>query len=261
MTRPAIGSNCTPSEALRRWLELAVSHDVYIDLTYAFSGIVGEQDSLPPQLADPLDEWMRDLIQQCRAEEQEERWIRLKFTQQAHTLWLECEAAGRLPDVQKLQNTGVHLEIENMGESYWLALEIGLTKQIRIAVCCAAPEREVFRQGIDHYAAEQKAPIQTEIFEQAQDFYKALEQNSLWDLIVVAIPGAAGMETVIGARTLANVAPLLWCSDDSGFAVESYRQRCSLFLVMPMAPEDVKAAIGRCLEQKPACTGPLPTGT
>jgi len=80
-----------------------------------------------PRLFGPLDEWMQTLIRRCWDTQSEDRWLRLKFIQRKHTLRLECEAAGRLPETQMLQAAGTYLETESMGESFFMALETELT--------------------------------------------------------------------------------------------------------------------------------------
>lgn len=119
---------------------------------------------------------------------------------------------------------------------------------VRVAVLCGDGELGSFRQGVEQYARSCKDPVHGEYHPGARGFLDALQHDSLWDLLIVAVPGARGMEAVVSARELAPETPLLWCSDDPGFAVASYRLRCSLFLPLPLNREEVASAMARCLE-------------
>jgi len=129
MEQRAAGTACVPSRVLQRWLDLAKDHDVYMELDYGFVGVMGDPDGLPPRLARRLDQWMGNVIRKCRTEEQTERWLRLRLTQRGHILRMECEASGCPPESRGLREAGAHLEIEDMGESFWMALEAGLSVQ------------------------------------------------------------------------------------------------------------------------------------
>ena len=120
----------TLGTALQRWLQLAKDHDVYMELDIGFAGVMGEPDGLPPRLARKLDKWMRGLIGRCRSGEKEDRWLRLKLAQRGSILRMECEAAGSPPEYGGLRAAGAYLESEDMGDSFYLSLEAGLTAQI-----------------------------------------------------------------------------------------------------------------------------------
>ncbi len=64
-------------------------------------------------------------------------------------------------------------------------------------------------------------------------------------VMVVAQPGAKGMEGVRAARVLLPEVPLLWFSDDKGFGPESYRAGCSYFSAEPLTPALVERAFHR----------------
>ena len=119
----------TPGTALQRWMDLAKDHDVYMELDIGFAGVMGDPDGLPPRLARKLDEWMQGLIRRCRSEEKEDRWLRLKLAQRGSILRMECEAAGSPPEYGGLRAAGAYLESEDMGESFYLSLEAGLTSE------------------------------------------------------------------------------------------------------------------------------------
>ena len=118
----------------------------------------------------------------------------------------------------------------------------------RIAVCCRDGNVARFEQGIHLFAEKHKVKIEPEFHSHTIGFLKAVERDSLWDFLTVAIPGARGMETVISTRVYAPETPLLWCSDDMDFGVASYRLRCNLFLPLPPKPEDIEMALERYLQ-------------
>lgn len=118
---------------------------------------------------------------------------------------------------------------------------------VRVATLCTDRDLPAFQQGLKGFAGGQAAPVNGAFYRESRTFLEALRRDPLWDLLIVADPGARGMETVISARELAPETPLVWCSDDDGFAVASYRLRCELFLQLPLGPEQVQDALRRCL--------------
>lgn len=137
MEQMKAGTNCVPSRALQRWLDLARDYDVYMELDYGFSGVMGDPDELPPRLARRLDLWMQDVIRKCRTEDQAERWLRLRLTQRGHILRMECEASGCPPESRELRDAGAYLEVEELGESFFMVLEAGLSSPVE-----SAPQNE-----------------------------------------------------------------------------------------------------------------------
>lgn len=119
-----------------------------------------------------------------------------------------------------------------------------------IAAYCTEENLHTFREGIERFSHRFGRKVQAQLHPSSQNFLDALPRGSPWDLIIVAAPGAEGMETVVSARETAPETPLLWCSDDAAFAVASYRLRCSLFLPLPLQPDDVQAAMTRCLKEQ-----------
>lgn len=130
MNQTAKMADCTPGTALRRWMELAKDHDVYMELDFGFAGVMGDPDGLSPRLAGRLDVWIQELIQRCRDEEKTERWLRLKITRRGHILRMECEAAGSPPEYKELRAADAYLESEELGESFYMALEAGLSNPL-----------------------------------------------------------------------------------------------------------------------------------
>lgn len=118
----------------------------------------------------------------------------------------------------------------------------------QISVLCAEDYLPAFQEGMRRYA--QRRPAETSFHQDRQSFLHALQHRPLCDLLIIAVPGAQGMEDVISARSVSSELPILWCSDDEAFAVTSYRLRCSLFLALPVTAEQVERAMEHCLEAK-----------
>ena len=66
------------------------------------------------------------------------------------------------------------------------------------------------------------------------------------DLIVVLANGADGMEGVIAAKKSGRDMPVIWLSDDEGFAAQSYRLGCDYFHKKPITAEKLKEALEKC---------------
>ena len=66
------------------------------------------------------------------------------------------------------------------------------------------------------------------------------------DLIVVLADGADGMEGVIAVKNSGRDMPVIWLSDDEGFAPQSYRLGCNYFHKKPITLERLKEALTKC---------------
>ncbi len=82
-------------------------------------------------------------------------------------------------------------------------------------------------------------------FESYDDFISELPASGC-DVVIVARPGAAGMETVRSAKILMPGVKVIWFSDDNGFGPESYRIGCAYFSASPITEERITAALRRC---------------
>lgn len=83
--------------------------------------------------------------------------------------------------------------------------------------------------------------------QQADDYDRFRRElaHQRWNLVVVAAPGAQGMEICIGARKIRPRIPLFWFSDDPLFAAQSYRLDCTYFGVMPVSGRMMENALSR----------------
>jgi hypothetical protein len=71
-----------------------------------------------------------------------------------------------------------------------------------------------------------------------------------WDMVIVAEPGAYGMEVCIGTRKTSHEVALVWFTDDAAFAAQSYRLNCTYFSQLPVSQRNVENAFARMAEQQ-----------
>lgn len=67
-----------------------------------------------------------------------------------------------------------------------------------------------------------------------------------YDSVVVLVDGAEGMEAVITVRRLRPELPVIWFSDDKGFAAQSYRLNTTYFHEKPITPQVLDRAFSCC---------------
>ena len=63
---------------------------------------------------------------------------------------------------------------------------------------------------------------------------------------VAALGGAQGLETVHAIRERSASVPLLWISDDAGFALSAYELGAEMFLTWDCSDAELTAALRRC---------------
>ena len=115
--------------------------------------------------------------------------------------------------------------------------------------CCAlcADEIEpVIRRGVDGFSSRCGKDVKLERFQRREDFLYRIRDGSC-DAALVAMPGAIGMETALNVRGLKKILPLVWITDDDGFAIQSYRMQVKMFLRFPATEEDITQALIKCI--------------
>lgn len=70
-----------------------------------------------------------------------------------------------------------------------------------------------------------------------------------YDLVVVALEGARGMNVVFEWRNRHPESKIVWASSDADFAKTAIRWHLSGFLVRPFAEEDFRGSVRRALEK------------
>ncbi len=104
-------------------------------------------------------------------------------------------------------------------------------------------------------AKEIEALIKNEMFSKRLDevyFHKDYDglisalSTSCCDGVMIAYPGAEGMESARAAKILCPKCPLIWFSNDQGFGPESFRIGCTYFSLFPITEKELKIALDRC---------------
>lgn len=80
------------------------------------------------------------------------------------------------------------------------------------------------------------------------DFLNALTDH-YYNLIIVTVDNALGMEGVIAAKNCHPELPLIWFSNDKGFGLQSYRLGCAYFGARPITADKMERALKRCRQQ------------
>lgn len=78
-------------------------------------------------------------------------------------------------------------------------------------------------------------------------------QRSRYNVVVIALSGARGLEAVIQVRKLMPETPLVWCSDDEGFALIAYHLRASAFLTIDCSDQELYEAMKNWRDQNANC--------
>ena len=78
-----------------------------------------------------------------------------------------------------------------------------------------------------------------------EEYLAALRDNPP-DAVLVTAEGAAGMEGVKAAHSLAEDIPVIWFSEDKAFGAESYRLNCRYFGAKPITESQLASALERC---------------
>lgn len=115
--------------------------------------------------------------------------------------------------------------------------------------CCAlcADEIEpVIRKGVHAFSDKCGRDVKLERFQKREDFLYRI-RDGCCDAALVALPGAIGMETALNVRELKQTLPLVWITDDDGFALQSYRMQVKMFLRFPATEDDITEALIKCI--------------
>lgn len=62
----------------------------------------------------------------------------------------------------------------------------------------------------------------------------------------IVMKKAAGMEGVIAVRRIYPDIPIVWFSNDGGFAPQAYRLNVNYFALMPVSEDKIRTAIKKC---------------
>ncbi|MBR3811700.1 MAG: hypothetical protein IKJ16_05145 [Agathobacter sp.] len=85
-------------------------------------------------------------------------------------------------------------------------------------------------------------------YTQTEDYDSFLElmEKSEYEIIIVMMDNAAGMEGARAAKELKPHTPVLWFSNDKNFVAQSYRLGVTYFSVKPIEERIIGLALQRC---------------
>lgn len=87
--------------------------------------------------------------------------------------------------------------------------------------------------------------IKMDLYEGYDHFIHALTEKA-YDVIIVTVDNAEGMEGVIAAKAVATHTPVIWFSNDRDFGVQSYRCHVAYFHPKPITVENTEKALSLC---------------
>ena len=122
--------------------------------------------------------------------------------------------------------------------------------QFDCIILCDERSDAALRQGIQGFSQQGGRSVRTEWYRRPEQLLYRLRDGPCCDMVVVAVPGARGMEAAMGVREQAPCARLVWCSDDRDFAIQSYRLQTAMFLLLPIQTGQIEEALKRCVERK-----------
>lgn len=115
-------------------------------------------------------------------------------------------------------------------------------KMIRTAIFGSVSECSSVKRILSGIAQSDGLEIQTHLFQEIDDLRFCMVTQSP-DLVISLADGTAGMEAIYLVRKYDAALPVLWFSDDPGFAMQSHRLDCSYFSVKPLTPEKMRLAL------------------
>lgn len=118
---------------------------------------------------------------------------------------------------------------------------------MKIVIYGHGHEREEFCSLLEIQASLAFRQSEYKFCEDYDDFIKTLSDGE-YDLIIVAVDGAIGMEGVIASKNIRPDTAVIWFSDDKAFGAQSYRLGCSYFSVKPVTDEALSNAIHSTLK-------------
>lgn len=117
--------------------------------------------------------------------------------------------------------------------------------EFRCLGLCTEEQWPVLVRGAELFGEQTGLNLALEHFLRREDLLYRLREGRC-DTAIVALPGALGMESVLGVRGLNRHLPLIWISDDEVFAMQSYRLGVQMFLRFPVTSKEVAGAMARC---------------
>ena len=118
--------------------------------------------------------------------------------------------------------------------------------EFRCLLLCAPENEALLRRGIEEFSRRTGRGAVSECFARRETLLYRIRRGCC-DAVLIALPGALGMESAIGVRGIDERIPLVWISDDEVFAMQSYRLKTRMFLSFPTTEKQVADALERCV--------------
>lgn len=118
--------------------------------------------------------------------------------------------------------------------------------QFHCLLLCTQEDEALLRRGVAEFSRRTGLSVVPECFSRREELLYRI-RDGCCDAVLVALPGALGMESAIGVRGMDGRVPLIWISDDDVFAMQSYRLKTRMFLSSPTTEGQVADALERCV--------------
>ncbi len=124
-----------------------------------------------------------------------------------------------------------------------------MNMQYRCLCLSGEDSQDILQRGSEEFGRRTRGRVLWETFDRREDLLYRIRRGD-YDAVVVAMPGALGMETALGVRAQDAAVPLVWISNDEVFALESYRLRANAFLCTPITEAQIADVLLRCLSKQ-----------
>ncbi len=119
---------------------------------------------------------------------------------------------------------------------------------VRIAICeDNRDDCHTLNNLLTDFFAERAKPCSVQVFESGEALLDAFRQAD-FDicLIDLLLPGMDGMETACRIRSLESACSIIFTTITDAYAVSGYRVAAVAYLLKPIVPQDLAAALLRC---------------
>ena len=116
---------------------------------------------------------------------------------------------------------------------------------MKIALCANQKDMRNLNKLILNYFAECNCYPEIDSFENRESIIESMKRNA-YDIVIVDIEKAKGMETVKHIHCLDSNAKILWFSDDEDFAGCAFENGVQQFFLRPISSEKLYLGLERC---------------
>lgn len=85
-----------------------------------------------------------------------------------------------------------------------------------------------------------------ELYKDYEEYVRALHRD-LYDMVIVTMNGAGGMEGVIASKDINYNVPVAWFSDDNDFSLQAFRMNIEYFAKKPINNQKIQAMLEQCV--------------